>query len=203
MKKTYWNNKAAAYDRHRKKSEGTYQKIIKNLREEMKPTDLVLDIGTGTGAIPLAIADCAKEIVATDYSEEMIAIARAKKTAQHITNVRFAVADCYELPFVPHSYDVVLAANIIHLLEDPIRFLDLIKKLLKPNGKLFLPTYMNRENFRAKVLSTIMRWKGHPVVNPLDSKKLIALLENNGFVVEKHTLIPGLMPLLFVMARTR
>jgi len=53
--------------------------------------DVVLDLGTGTGAIALALAPRAKRVIGRDISEGMLERAREKATEAGIDNVEFGV----------------------------------------------------------------------------------------------------------------
>lgn len=53
------------------------------------PDDVVLDLGCGTGAIALALADDARRVVGRDISEGMLERAREKAADRDLTNVEF------------------------------------------------------------------------------------------------------------------
>ena len=67
MESNYWNIKAFDYDTHLKKSENAYLKIIELIKIEIDKSQTLLDLGTGTGEIPIAIADGVMKIIATDF----------------------------------------------------------------------------------------------------------------------------------------
>ena len=71
---TYWNNDAAHYDKRAKKSRKAYQTMIKLINNELSTGMDILDMGTGTGEIPISICDNVKSINAIDFSPEMIRI---------------------------------------------------------------------------------------------------------------------------------
>lgn len=199
-KTNYWDKVAHNYDNHMQRSKGAYEKLIKLTRNEIDKSQTLLDIGTGTGAIPILLADYVDKIFATDYSEEMINIANKKIKDFKINNITFQVQDCYNLNFSDEMFDVVFAANILHLLDNPEEFLKSIKRLLKESGKLIIPTFMHNENIKTRMISKIMKFKGHPINTKFDSKSMVDFIKNCGYEVEKHILLPGIMPMLFVIA---
>lgn len=67
----------------------------------------VLEIACGTGYWTPLIAARAESVLATDYNEETLAIARAKKYAK--ANVRFEQADAYALPSWPQKFSACYA----------------------------------------------------------------------------------------------
>lgn len=200
MVTNYWNKKANDYDNHLKKSELAYKKVIELIKNEINKSNTFLDIGTGTGEIPIALSDNINKIFAIDFSPEMINVSMNKIKKLNINNITFQVQDCYNLTFNNEMFDVILAINIIHLLDKPEKFLSSIKNILKKNGKLIIPTYLHNENIKTKIISTIMKYKGHPIITRFDSNSMIDFIENCGFNVNKKVLIPNIIPMMFIVA---
>lgn len=199
METNYWDNKASDYDNHLKKSKDSYSKIIELIIKESNKAQTILDIGTGTGEIPIALADSVEKIVATDFSQEMVNIANLKIEKLHINNISFQVQDCYNLPFSDEIFDIIIVSNLLHLLDRPEQFLNSIKRLLKRNGKLIVPTFLHNESIKTKIISKIMEIKGHPINTRFDSKSLIKFISACGYNLEKSAFIEGIMPMLFVV----
>lgn len=80
------------------------------------PNDTVADLGTGTGAIALALADDAGTIVGRDISDGMLEQARQKATEQGIENVEFGKGR-FRDPNVEDA-DVVVSNFAMHHLGD-------------------------------------------------------------------------------------
>jgi ubiquinone/menaquinone biosynthesis C-methylase UbiE len=86
---TYWNNDAANYDKRAKKSHEAYQTIIKLIKNEISTEVDILDMGTGTGEIPIGICGNVKSINAIDFSPEMIQIAQKKLIKMELKILHF------------------------------------------------------------------------------------------------------------------
>ncbi|RLM59420.1 class I SAM-dependent methyltransferase [Halobellus sp. Atlit-31R] len=84
------------------------------------PEDVVVDLGTGTGAIALALAPAADRVLGRDISEGMLAEARAKAADAGIDNVAFGEGRFREPDVGPHrdSVDVVTTNFAMHHLSD-------------------------------------------------------------------------------------
>ena len=98
----------------------------------------VLDCATGTGDLALAFKRAvgpAGEVVATDFCEEMLASARPKGRRAGL-DVRFEVADALALPFPDRSFDVASIAFGIRNVDDPVRCLREMARVVKRSGRV-------------------------------------------------------------------
>jgi SAM-dependent methyltransferase len=83
----------------------------------LTPEDVVLDLGTGTGAIALALAPVAGQVLGRDISEGMMARAREKARERGIENVEFD-RGTFRQPNVAGPVDVVVSNFAMHHLSD-------------------------------------------------------------------------------------
>ena len=77
---------------------------VERLKELTKGKS-VLELACGTGYWTSRISESAKSIVASDLSEQMLNEAKKK---QYHCPIQFVQADLYNLPFQPHSCDILL-----------------------------------------------------------------------------------------------
>lgn len=93
---------------------------------------VVLELGAGTGKLTRALVDLGHDVHATDPDPAMLAV-----LAEHLPQVRRAVASAEEIPLPRDSVDVVVAAQSFHWF-DPARALPEIARVLVPGGHLAL-----------------------------------------------------------------
>ncbi len=141
----FWDRVAFVYDIF---ANIINKKVHKKLKEivanEITKEDDVLECACGTGMLTKVVAPKSKSIIATDFSSKMLK--RAKKKCKKFNNVEFMNANIMKLDFDDKSFDIVIAANVIHLLDDPIKAINELDRVCKENGKIIIPTYMNKDD---------------------------------------------------------
>jgi demethylmenaquinone methyltransferase/2-methoxy-6-polyprenyl-1,4-benzoquinol methylase len=101
------------------------------------PGDRVLDICAGTGELAFILARAVGPrgvVVATDFCESMLAMAREKMNGKY-RNVSFSLADAKDLPFPDNSFDAVTVAFGMRNIPDTILALREIRRVLRPGGR--------------------------------------------------------------------
>ncbi len=96
----------------------------------------VLDLACGTGDFAIAFAKAIGDqgnVVAGDFSEEMLRLAE-KKASKY--NISFVIADAMNLQFDDESFDVCSIAFGIRNVDDPIVALLEMSRVVKPDGKI-------------------------------------------------------------------
>ncbi len=116
----------------------------------------VLDAGCGTGTYSRMAKDFGAQVVASDISENMIRICKAKGVGNLL------VSDYHSPPFREEAFDLALCINAIHYSGSPINAVEEIRRVLSKDGVLIL-SYFNVLNVR--VLNRLRRLYelDHPV----------------------------------------
>ena len=140
----FWDNVAGVYDLfviivNRR----THEKLRKIIAGLIEPGDNVLECACGTGLLSAVIASKCGTLTATDFSEKMLK--RAEKNCSSFRNITFRYADITALDSPDGSFDKVVAGNVIHLLDEPLKALSELNRVCRPGGMLIIPTYMNKD----------------------------------------------------------
>lgn len=141
----FWDKMACIYDIFANIiNRETNIKLCNVVDGEISSTDDVLECACGTGLLTKAIGEKCNSLIATDYSIKMLKIAERK--LKKYQNIKFECVDIMKLPYPNNSFDKVIAGNVIHLLNDPIKAIQELDRVCKLNGKIIIPTYMNKNN---------------------------------------------------------
>ena len=192
--KNFWDKNAGRYDRFMRKDWAAYDEIYALIRPLVRHKT-VLELATGTGLIAKHIVNAAAHIEATDASPEMIAEA---KRDNHSAKLHFSVQDMFRLPYANQSFDVVIVSNALHIVPQPEKALQEIKRVLKDDGTLIAPTFTHAGNsFSGKVRAFFMKLAGFPLHSRWTSAEYLCFLRQNGWTVRKSAVLKASFPLTY------
>ena len=192
--KNFWDRNAGRYDRFMRKDRAAYEEMYELIRPVVK-AKTVLELATGTGLIAKHIVTAATHIEATDASAEMIA--EAKRDNQS-AKLHFSVQDMFHLPYTDGSFDVIIVANALHIVPQPEKALQEIKRVLKDDGVLIAPTFTHAGNsFSGMVRAFFMRMAGFPLRSKWTSEEYLRFLRQNGWTVRKSAVLKASFPLTY------
>ena len=87
----------------------------------------------------------------------------------------FSVQDMFHLPYADQSFDVVIVVNALHIVPEPEKALSEIRRVLKDDGVL----------------------AGFPLHSRWTSHEYLAFLRENGWTVQKSTVLKASFPLTY------
>ena len=139
----FWDRVAGIYDIFvNVLNSKTHRVLCKEAESLFDKKDRVLECACGTGMLTEVIAGKCKELTATDFSSEMLK--RARKKCLRFGNIRFEKVSILDLPYPDSSFDKVVAANVIHLLDEPYKALSELDRVCCRDGMIIIPTYINK-----------------------------------------------------------
>lgn len=199
--KQFWSRFAGIYEKFTVSGENAsyaydmmIHKIIENLNEDMN----VLELAAGPGVISTKIASSCKRLEATDFSEEMIKVAKKKEIQP---NLHFAVADATKMSYEDDLFDAVIIANALHIMPYPNKALEEIRRVLRDDGILIAPNF-TRDNVKSKFVERLMETFGFKTYRKWTHDTYKAYLSSQGWEILKEDVITGHnFPISFLVVR--
>ena len=136
------HNGADWLERSGRRQEENTDLLLKEL--QLKPTDVVADIGAGTGFFSFQLAKKVPkgEVLAVDIQPEMIAALQANKHRFKASNVRPVLGNTTNPNLPANSVDLVLIVDAYHEFDHPREMGRAIRRALRPGtGRLALVEY--------------------------------------------------------------
>jgi len=173
--KTFWHIRSANYDKlYWTKDKSYLDCIIETSR--LKKSDLVLDVGTGTGIIARNLKPHVKHIVGLDISDSML----EKGTWEGFSLIKWNISD---LLFANNTFDKVIARMVFHhILDNLDRVLLRCYDILKDKGSLIVA-----EGIPPTDEKSVIDWYSHMFSfkekrRTFTQKQLEGFFKHNGFV---------------------
>jgi ubiquinone/menaquinone biosynthesis C-methylase UbiE len=93
-----------------------------------------IDVGTGAGALAIALAPLVREVVGVDRVAELLEVARERAPA----NVSFVEADAEHLPFDDFSFDLAGTLRTLHHVPRPELVVAELARVTRPGGRVLV-----------------------------------------------------------------
>ena len=102
------------------------------LKPHIGKTSRLLEVGCSTGHFLYHIKNYVREAIGVDYDSGAAEFAHKK------TGCRTYGCALSDSPLEPGTFDVVCAIQTLEHVDDPLQFVDVLKKYLKPEGLLYI-----------------------------------------------------------------
>jgi ubiquinone/menaquinone biosynthesis C-methylase UbiE len=120
------------------------RQMCKKVAERISSSNEVLECACGTGMISVHIAAACKHLTATDFSDGMLG--KTHERCRDISNVKVEKGNILQLDYPDESFDKVVAANVIHLLDNPEKALNELFRVCRKGGEVIIPTYLVKQD---------------------------------------------------------
>ena len=131
---------------------GTWGQFFPLVRDEVRPSDRVLDMGTGSGIIAILAAQRSSDVVAVDINPKAVEAARANAVGNGVADrINFGVSDVFDA--VEGTFDLIVfdppfrwfkARDLLELstadenYQALTRFMRDVRDRLRPGGRILL-----------------------------------------------------------------
>ena len=151
---------------------------------ELKPGEVVLDLGSGGGIDVLLSArrvGPTGKAYGLDMTDDMLALARENQARSGLTNIEFLRGEIEHIPLPDNSVDVIISNCVINLSADKDRVLAEAFRVLKPGGRFAVSDIVVRgHDIPEAVRRSMELWVGC-IAGALEESDYRARLTNAGF----------------------
>jgi ubiquinone/menaquinone biosynthesis C-methylase UbiE len=162
-------------ERPERESEEAPSKAIDAL--DLKPGMVVADIGAGSGYYASRMATRigpSGRVYATDIQPGMIELLDRRIRSEGLTNVTTILGAMDDPRLPPQSIDLAIMVDVYHELQQPQLFLQRLKQVFKPGGRLVLVEF-RKEDPKVPILE----------VHKMSVAEVKQELEAEGYVLDK------------------
>ena len=171
--------RAASYDRLEWVNDKNFLKhIIKFIKP--KQSDIILDVGCGTGVISSELKKHSDIVIGTDISLQMLDFSKYKHG-----EVVYFQDDITHSKLLDNTFTIIVARNVFHHIGDMNKALKECMRLLKPGGKMYIIEGVPPMNEAEEFFTEVFKLKEPRNVLTFDSIELMLL--RNGFRNVKFT----------------
>ena len=110
----FWQRMARHYTTVMGRSAPLYREVCSRIHPHLNRDMNVLELACGTGQLSFPLSPYVRLWEATDFSSNMIAEAKRQVASSRL---HFSVQDAADLPYAPETFDAVVIANALHILQ--------------------------------------------------------------------------------------
>lgn len=194
---TFWDRFAGIYDIIELTNGKVYREMCATTRRLIPQGAKVLDCAAGTGELSFAAAVRAESVLCTDISENMLKTAKKKAAERRKDNISFAERNIFDLQESDNTYDIVIAGNVLHLLDNPQDAVRELYRVLKTGGKLLLPTFITKGH--GEMMLKIYEKLGYNASASYSPETYKEMLKSCGIGKLRTKLIDGIIPCCYAV----
>lgn len=196
----FWDKVARVYDAVEFLNGKVYREMVAITKKLVPRGAFVLECAGGTGELSLAVAEKARHVVCTDNSDKMLLVAEEKAIKRDITNVRFGRQNIFKIDADDETYDIVIAGNVLHLLDKPEKAVRELYRVTKRGGKILLPTFVTRGSSKVSAaLIGIYKRLGFTPSAEYTPRSYVFMLKGCNLGTVKAKLIKGMTPCCYAV----
>jgi len=149
------------YDIHSLFYDATFGRLVRRRIDRaishmnLRRSDLILDLGIGTGVSLNFYPKDRGKVVGIDLSSGMLRKAREKVREQNRDNAVVFQADAMRLPFGDDTFDYVFISHVISVVSDPYRLVREAQRVAKEGARIVIVNHFQSTN---RFLAMLEKW---------------------------------------------
>jgi SAM-dependent methyltransferase len=177
-------------ERPERELEEAPSKLLKAL--DLKPTDVVADIGCGSGYLTFPIARLVPQgkVYAVDIQQEMLDLVKQRMKFFNLKNVEPVLGEEANPKLPDNSVDLILMVDVYHEFSQPYEMTEAMVKTLKPGGRLVFVEYrLEDPNVPIKLLHRMAERQVRKEMEPhaLKHVKTLGMLPRQHIIIFEKT----------------
>lgn len=150
---------------------------------ELKPGEVVLDLGSGGGIDVLLSArrvGPTGKVYGLDMTDEMLALAEENKRKAGVHNAEFLKGEIENIPLPDNTVDVIISNCVVNLSVNKDQVLKEAFRVLKPGGRFAVSDVVTRGEILPEIKKSVLLWVGC-VAGALEENEYRTKLMTAGF----------------------
>lgn len=119
---------------------------------KLMPPLVIADLGAGEGTLSQLLAQRARQVIAVDNSEKMVAYGAELAKSHGFANLEFRLGDLESPPIEPGTVDLVFLSQALHHALNPQTALRAAHSILKPGGRIVVLDLLKHQFEKAREL---------------------------------------------------
>ncbi len=186
----YWSESSPTYDKSVDSAlGGTIRPLINEKLSQEGYLGTVAEFGCGTGYFTKTLAGKADCVVATDFSDDMLRIARTELAG--LENVEVKNENWLQTTFADEAFDTIFAGFVVPCVEDKPQALKESQRILKPGGRIIIANpnilLLSRLRLFQFLARAVIAWRGK--LPPVSFQSVSELLGETAFRIENQDVI--------------
>jgi ubiquinone/menaquinone biosynthesis C-methylase UbiE len=197
--KSFWDFCAPFYDFFERRNGAAYAKMLKATEKLTPEGAVVFEAACGTAEIGIAVSKKAKSVLCTDLSESMLKTAEKKIKKLGIKNIGLSERSIYETGEADGAYDIVIASQVLHLIDEPKRAADELRRICR--GKIIMPLALTEETKgTGRFYLMLYKLVGFRPKRSFDKHGYKRFIKSLGFENVRFITISGSFPIMVAVA---